>query len=61
MNVKIPKNQMLWATHTKNNVPQYIVTSDNQRTKYILYKVLEDGSLEKIKTGKDPCFKEVGY
>lgn len=60
MTIKVPKNQILWVTRKdENQTPKYIITSDNQRTKYILYKVLNDGSLEKIKTAKEPIFKEV--
>ena len=58
--IKIPNNQILWLTHTKDGVPQYIITSDLQRTKYILYKVLKDFALEKLKTSVNPCFKEIG-
>lgn len=61
MAIKIPKNQTLWLTYSKEGKPQYVVTSDLQKTKYILHKVLADFSLEKIKTSKEPCFKEVGY
>ena len=57
--IKIPKNQILWVTHKNDGVPQYIITSDMQRTKYILYKVLKDFTLEKLKTSVNPCFKEI--
>lgn len=58
--IKIPKNQILWVTHNKDGVPYYIITSDLQRTKYILYKVSKDFTLEKLKTSVIPCFKEIG-
>lgn len=58
--IKIPKNQILWVTYyDEYHNPQHIVTSDQQRTKYILYKVLDDFTLEKIKTSTKPNFKEV--
>ena len=59
--VKIPKNQILWLTYyNEAQEPQYVVTSDTQRTKYILYKVDKDGGLTKFKTSVRPAFKEVG-
>ena len=59
--VKIPKNQILWLTYyNEAQEPQYVVTSDTQRTKYILYKVDKDGGLTKFKTSVTPAFKEVG-
>ena len=61
MNIKIPKNQILWLTYYNKQEPQYIVTSDIQKIKYTLYKVLKDCSIEKIKTSKEPTFREVGY
>ena len=57
--IKIPKNQILWVTHIKDCIPQYVITSDMQRTKYILYRVLKDFTLEKLKTSVNPCFKEI--
>ena len=57
--IKLTKNHMLWLTYTVDNEPQYVVTSDTQRTKYFLYKVNKDGSLTKLKTSKYPLFKEV--
>ena len=60
--IKIPKNQILWVTYCdEEHNPQYIVTSDQQRTKYFLYKVTKDFTLEKLKTSVKPMFKEVGY
>jgi hypothetical protein len=62
MNIKVPKNQILWLTYcNENQEPQYIVTSDIQQTKYTLYRVLKDYAIEKIKTSKEPTFREVGY
>ena len=58
--IKIPKGQVSWlVTYTSDYTPKYVVTSDKLRTKYILYKVNEDYSLTKIRTGKQPTFKEV--
>lgn len=55
---KIPKSQILQLEYCdENHIPKYIVTSDSQTTKYTLYKVL----FEKVKTSKEPTFKEVGY
>lgn len=60
--IKIPKNQILWVTHyDENHNPQYIITSDQQRTKYTLHKILKDFTLKKVKTSVKPTFKEVGY
>lgn len=61
MSIKLPKNQILWLTYnTTDGKPQYVVTSDVQRTKYILHKVDEDGGLTKVRTSVKPTFKEVG-
>lgn len=61
MSIKLPKNQILWLTYnTTDGEPQYVVTSDLQRTKYYLYKVDKDGGLTKVKTSVKPTFKEVG-
>ena len=59
--IKVPKNQMLWLTYYNEvQEPQYVVTSDIQRTKYFLYKVEKDGGLTKVKTSVNATFKEVG-
>jgi hypothetical protein len=60
MAIKIPKTQTLWVTHMVDGKPQYVITSDLQRTKYFLNKVDEDGKLTKLKTSKYPLFEEVG-
>lgn len=55
--IKKPKNQICWVTQIGiKNVPTHIITSDEARTKYFLYKIDEDGNLEKIKTAKEPIF-----
>ena len=60
--IKIPKNRICWLQYNdENHNPQYIVTSDQQRTKYFLYKVTKDFTLVKVKTSVKPTFKEVGY
>ena len=59
--IKTPKNQILWVTYCDGeHNPQYIVTSDIQRTKYYLYKINKDNSLTKLKTSVKPTFEEVG-
>ena len=59
--IKIPKNHILWLTYyDEEHNPQYVVTSDQQRNKYFLYKVLKDFTLDKLKTSVKPNFKEVG-
>ena len=59
--IKVPKNQILWLTYyNEAQEPQYVVTSDTQRTKYFLYKAEKDGGLTKVKTRVKPTFKEVG-
>lgn len=50
--MKIPKNEILWETITTDK-NSYIVTSTKDRSKYILYKVIND-NLEKISTAKTP-------
>ena len=56
--MKIPKNEILWETiiTDKNS---YIVTSTKDRSRYILYKVVND-NLEKLSTAKTPIeFKKL--
>ncbi len=56
--MKIPKNEILWETIiTDKNV--YIVTSTKDRSRYILYKVVNN-NLEKLSTAKTPVeFKKL--
>ena len=62
LKIKIPKNQTILHTHcNEEHIPQYTVTADKQRTKYTLYKVLPDYTVQKIKTSAKPTFKEMGY
>ena len=59
MQIKIPKNQILWVTYKdeRNNIKQ-VITSDEMRKKYYLYNVSEDGSLTKIETNDSPIFEK---
>lgn len=56
--MKTPKNEILWETITTDK-NSYIVTSTKDRSKYILYKVVND-NLEKLSTAKTPIeFKKL--
>lgn len=59
MQIKIPKNQILWVTYKdeRNNIKQ-VITSDEMRKKYYLYDVTEDGLLTKIETNNSPIFEK---
>ena len=59
MQIKIPKNQILWVTYKdeRNNIKQ-VITSDEMRKKYYLYDVTEDGLLTKIETNDSRIFKK---
>lgn len=59
MQIKIPKNQILWVTYKdeRNNIKQ-VITSDEMRKKYYLYDVTEDGLLTKIETNDSPIFEK---
>lgn len=60
--IKLPKSQTLWLMYyDSTHKLQYVIASDLQRTKYILYKVSEDYSLKKVRTSVKPTFKECGY
>jgi len=62
LKIKIPKGQTILHTHcNEEHIPQYTATYDKQRTKYTLYKVLSDYTVQKIKTSLKPDFKEIGY
>ena len=56
--IKIPKSQILWVTeYDEKHRPAYIITSDAIRSKYFLYSVSEDYTIEKIATSVKPTFK----
>lgn len=55
--IKIPKGQQLWERYIKNDTIYFIVTSNIMRTNYYLYKVNNDNTITKIKTGTTPLFK----
>lgn len=57
--VKLPRNQILWLTQTKSDVPKYIITSDTVRQRYYLYEVNDQDELKKIAINKQPIFKEL--
>ena len=62
LKIKIPKNQTILHTYcNEEHIPQYTVTTDKQRTKYTLYKVASDYTVQKVKTSLKPTFKEIGY
>lgn len=54
--LKIPKGQIHWETYIKNGQPHFIVTSNEMRTKYYLYKVEGNNTLKKIETSTTPSF-----
>lgn len=55
MEVKIPKNQVLWAIYYDGKgKPKWAICSDQARIKYYLYN-LESGKLVKVKTGASPA------
>ena len=59
MQIKIPKNQILWVTYKDEyDKTKQIITSDEMRKKYYLYNVSEDGSLIKIETNDSPIFEK---
>ena len=55
---KVPKGQTLWVSNydVKGDLISYI-TSDEARTKYTLYKMV-DGTPEKVAAAKTPIFEE---
>lgn len=60
--IKIPTNQIGCLLYRdENHNPLYMITMNKQGTTYTLYKVLKDNTLEKIRTSKEPTFKECGY
>ena len=54
MNIKVPKNEVLWVTQLSADSKQYVITSTKDRSTYILYSVDSKGNLTKIKKGKEP-------
>ena len=54
MNIKYPKNEILWVTYEKEERPIAIITSKELRDMYYLYKVNIDGSVERIARSPDP-------
>ena len=57
--IKIPKTQKSWVKYVKDEKVTHIITSTIVRDKYFLYKVNEDGRLEKLASSKTPIFKEI--
>lgn len=57
--LKLPKGQILWEIYLKNGEIKYIVTSNELRSRYYLYRVNPDSSMSKIETNNIPSFKEV--
>lgn len=55
----IPKTNKRWVS-IKTDGEEYIITSNSERTKYILYKVVEDG-YENIASGNNPLDLEEKY
>jgi hypothetical protein len=55
----VPKNENPWfGKYTAKHELLYLVTSDQLRTKYFLYQVV-DGKLKKLHTSKYPVFAEL--
>lgn len=59
--MKLPKGQKLWVSYRDGGGKyKWLVTSDELRTTYILWKVLPNGELSKIKQSKSPAgFKAI--
>lgn len=60
MQIKYPKNQKVCLTYIdESRTPKYLVTCNEYRTVYYLYKIKSDGSVIKVRQSKSPTFKEV--
>jgi hypothetical protein len=52
--------EILWeTTYSQSGTPNYIITSNLDRSIYYIYKVLKTGELQKLGKGKTPpeCFR----
>lgn len=47
--MKIPDNEILWVTFLADGVAHHIITSDQHRDMYYLYKVDAKGNLKRTK------------
>lgn len=55
MSVKCPKGEIVWQTiYDKDHRLRYFVTSRPVRDFYFLYRVAEDGSIQKLGRDKLP-------
>ena len=55
MKIVIPKNEILWVTYTSpTGEEEYIITSNKDRSSYILYSVGSDKKLTKIAKSPTP-------
>lgn len=54
---KIPKTQKVIEIRLTDGKPKYVVTENQTRTQYTLWKVKNDRYVEKIETAKIPKFK----
>lgn len=52
--VKYPKGEIVWLEYSAGGVPMFLMTSKEARDFYFLYKVCEDGSVQKLGRAKTP-------
>jgi len=54
-NIKYPKGETVWVSYCNSSGKvMFVLTSKPARDFYFLYKVLENGSLEKLGKAKSP-------
>lgn len=62
MKIKYPKNEIPWVSYIGSDGQTVcVLTSNKTREYYYLYKVLPDGSLEKLGKAKTPPELEKKY
>ena len=54
MTVQYPKGEIVWVEYRINGEAAFLMTSKASRDFYLLYKVKENGSLEKLGKAKTP-------
>lgn len=61
MKIKYPKGEIVWTLYSVDCVPMFIMTSKESREFYFLYKVNEDGTVEKLGRSKTPTELEAKF
>lgn len=58
----VSKNEILWTTYFDiDSKIIFFMTSNHNRDKYFLYKILDNDTVQKVKTSIEPLFDNYIY